>query len=107
MNREILASVLELLQAPEPVSRNQQFQRFEGRRGERVHRLYRLYRSLGAELEQAAGRGEMRVRACRRPGGLELTVENPKVSYRRICLVPPELDPYFREILSRLGLEQG
>ncbi len=105
MSQEILGSVLELLRAEDPASRNRHFQQFEGRRGERVHRLFRLYRSLGVELEQAARRRDMRVRARRRPAGLELTVENPKVAYRRTCLVPPELDPYFRDILARLGLE--
>ena len=107
MSREILASVLELLQAQDPPSRNQHFQHFEGGRGERVRRLFRLYRSLGAELEQAAGGAEVRVRARHRPQGLELTLENPKVAYRRICLVPPELAPYFRGLLARLGLEES
>ncbi len=105
MSGDILDSVLELLQAEDPASRNQHFQKFEGRRGERVHRLFRLYRSLGNEMEQAAGRSGMRVRARRHQAGLELTVENPKVAYRRTCLVPPELAPYFRDILDRLGLE--
>ncbi len=103
MSHAVLHRVLELLERPEPPSRNRGEPAFLGPRGRRVHRLYRLYRALLAELERA-GRGEARVSVRRQRGGLLLELGRADLAYRRRCLVPPPLDGLFAERLRELGI---
>jgi hypothetical protein len=104
MNSQLLERVRRLLEDAEAPSRNRYFEEFAGEEGQRVFRLYRIYLSLWEELGRAADRPEVRVAAAAEPGGLLLTVEDPKVAYRRQCLVPRELAPAFDQRLASLGL---
>ena len=73
--------------------------------GQRVLRLYRLYMSsLLSELEDAAARPEVLINAFNENGGLMLELKDPKVSYRRSCLVPKELSqPLFSRKIQAIG----
>ncbi len=101
---ELLGQVLELLRSPAGANRNMRFLEYSSNQGQAVLRLYRQYQSLSRELEQAAARGDMRVSCLREGNGLRLLVEDPRVSYRRQCLVPAPLAGHFLELLGRLGL---
>jgi hypothetical protein len=100
----MLERVRRLLEDPETPSRNRFFDEFAGEEGQRVFRLYRIYLSLWEELGEAAGRPEVRVAAEPVAEGVMLTVEDPKVAYRRRCLVPSELQAVFGRRLASLGL---
>jgi hypothetical protein len=105
MNNDVHGRVLNLLMEDFPPSRNRNFDRFKDPDGQRVYRLYRIYLSLLAELEEAAERPEVQVRFSREGDGYRLIIENPKVAYRRNCLVPISLAAPFLERLKALGLE--
>ena len=100
---EVHERVRSLLAGEPSGGRNQQFADYSDREGREVMRLYRLYVSLGKELKEAAGRQDMRVLVRRRNGGLHLEVNDPKVSYRRACQVPPGLVGHFLKLLVQLG----
>ena len=105
MSNDIHDQVLRLLMEDYPPSRNRNFDRFKGTEGQRVYRLYRIYLSLLAELEEALDRPEVRVSIERQSDGYLLLIEDPKVAYRRNCLVPLSLAEPFLERLRALGLE--
>ncbi len=107
MANDIHSQVLELLLDKEAPSRNQDFERFSGPQGQRIYRLYRIYLSLLAELEQASQRPEVRVSLSREEGGYYLVIEDPRLAYRRNCLLPLELAPAFVERLRAWGREVG
>lgn len=96
----VFDQVLALLQDPAPPSRNRHFARYAGQGGGRVHRLYQLYRSLAQEAARLADRPGAGVSLRRERDGLWLELRDPEMSYRRRCLVPPELGPYFSERLA-------
>ncbi|MGD9124591.1 MAG: hypothetical protein PVG60_05830 [Desulfarculaceae bacterium] len=106
MKTDVLAEVLGLLSAAEHQSRNRNFEDFTSQNGKRVLRLYRLYHALLKELEEAAARPEIRVSSKPDSQGLMLSLEDPKVSYRRTCLVPWELAPFFQDKLKALFPDQ-
>lgn len=105
MSSEIHDQVLSLLKEDFPPSRNRNFDRFKGKEGQRVYRLYRIYLSLLAELEEAMDRPEVKVSIKREDDTYRLVIEDPKVSYRRNCMVPLALAEPFLERLSAMGLE--
>lgn len=105
MNDDIHGRVLTLLMEDYPPSRNRNYDRFKGPQGQRVYRLYRIYLSLLAELEEAMERPEVKVNINREGDGYRLLIEDPKVAYRRNCLVPLALAEPFLERLRALGLE--
>jgi len=105
MSNDIHGRVLTLLMEDYPPSRNRNFDRFKGPEGQRVYRLYRIYLSLLAELEEAMERPEVKVNINREGDGYRLLIEDPKVAYRRNCLVPLALAEPFLERLRALGLE--
>jgi hypothetical protein len=105
MNDKIHGQVLTLLMEDYPPSRNRNFDRFKGQDGQRVYRLYRIYLSLLAELEEAMERPEVEVSIQREGDGYRLMIQDPKVAYRRNCLVPLDLAEPFLERLRALGLE--
>ena len=99
----IMARVSALLSKREANSRNRNFNAYASQEGQQVFRLYRLYLSLLSEIEQAAGRPEMVVKASSHTGGLMLELTDPKVAYCRRTLVPPELSALFKNTLKSLG----
>ena len=105
MSTDIHDQVLSLLMEDYPPSRNRDFDRFKSPQGQRVYRLYRIYLSLLAELEEAVDRPEVKVNIKREGEGYRLLIEDPKVAYRRNCLVPLSLAEPFFERLKALGLE--
>lgn len=105
MSNEIHDQVLSLLMEDYPPSRNRDFDRFKGTKGQRVYRLYRIYLSLLAELEEAMDRPEVSVSIQRETDGYRLVIQDPKVAYRRNCLVPLSLAEPFLERLRAMGLE--
>ena len=107
MESEVLQRVAEMLRSPGAVARNRNLLEFESEAGQRAWRCYRLFLSLLAELERAAQSPEVRVSAQETEGGLQLVLVDPRVSYRRSCLVPPELVELFLEKLTALGLLGG
>lgn len=104
MGAPVFDKVLALLEGGPTTSRNQGFDAFSSLEGRRIFRLYRLYRSLVKELEEAAGRPEVRVWVQHQGEELWLELEDPKVAYRRRSLVPGPLAAHFRRRLSELGL---
>jgi hypothetical protein len=106
MHNRLMQQVGLLLETSPPLSRNQNFGLFAGREGQRVYRLYKLYLSLLSELEKAAHRPGVTVRAGQSPQGLELELVNPSLAYQRRCLIPPELSSHFEKALIRLGLTE-
>jgi len=105
MKNDIHGRVLTLLMEDYPPSRNRNYDRFNGPDGQRVYRLYRIYLSLLAELEEAAERPEVQVDLSREGDGYRLVIEDPKVAYRRNCLVPLSLAEPFLARLRAMGLE--
>ena len=103
MKAKVLAQVADLLENHDQPSRNRNFQDFNSPRGQNVLRLYRLYLSLLLELEDAAARPEVLISASDEAGGLMLELKDPKVSYRRSCLVPKELAETFHQKIKGVG----
>lgn len=95
-----------MLETHDQPSRNRNFQDFNSPEGQRVLRLYRLYFSLLSDLEDAAGRPEVLISAFDEAGGIMLELKDPKVSYRRSCLVPKELAGTFHRKIQELGLSR-
>jgi len=104
MESEVLRRVAEMLRSPGAVTRNRNLLEFENEAGQRAWRCYRLFLSLMAELERAAQSPEVRVSVQESEAGLQLVLVDPRVSYRRSCLVPPELVELFKDKLAALGL---
>lgn len=105
MINDIHDQVLSLLMEEYPPSRNRDFDRFKSAKGQRIYRLYRIYLSLLAELEEAMDRPEVSVSIKRETDGYRLEIEDPKVAYRRNCLVPLSLAEPFLERLRAMGLD--
>jgi hypothetical protein len=105
MSNKIHDQVLSLLLEDYPPSRNRNYDRFKGTEGQRVYRLYRIYLSLLAELEEAMDRPEVKVSISREADAYRLVIEDPRVAYRRNCLVPLSLAEPFLERISTMGLE--
>ncbi len=92
--------VLDLLQSPDPPSRNLNFGRFAGEEGRLVHRLHRLYRSLAAETRRARNRPGASARLVTENGHTWLELKDPKLNYARKSLLPPPLAEHFKQILT-------
>lgn len=105
MNPEIVSRVAKMLSLEKGYSRNRYFDEFSEGEGRQAMRLYRLCSSLLQELEEAAARPEVRVSTSLVPGGMQLVIEDPKVSYRRICLVPQPLVGHMERRLVLLGIK--
>lgn len=58
-------------------------------------------------MDDAAGKPEVTVRLLGGGQGLRLEISDAKLSYRRTCVVPPELAQCFSERLASLGLAAG
>ncbi|MCB2187019.1 MAG: hypothetical protein KQJ78_11420 [Deltaproteobacteria bacterium] len=104
MSKGVFQRVAALLGSAGSPSRNADYQDYSGEEGQRVIRLYRLYRSLLKDLEQAAERSDVVISANLENGQLRLELADPRVSYRRVCLVPEPLTPHFLERLAGLGV---
>ncbi len=98
-----MIKVSALLKKRNADSRNLNFNAYASPEGQKVYRLYRLYLSLLSEIEAAADRPEMTVKASIQKSGLMLELTDPKVAYYRRCMVPPELTPLFQNTLKNLG----